>query len=89
MSTYKQLTRSNKSHMVAGVCGGLGEYLKIDPTLLRLLFTLDFLHRVEPPYWFKSLWQLWFLLNQSMPDILSLIPYLILNTPTIDRGVCI
>jgi len=42
MSTYKQLTRSNKSHMVAGVCGGLGEYLEIDPTLLRLLFTLGF-----------------------------------------------
>jgi len=42
MSTYKQLTRSNQSRMVAGVCGGLGEYLDIDPTLLRLLFALGF-----------------------------------------------
>jgi phage shock protein C len=24
--------------MIAGVCGGLGEYFNIDPTLIRLLF---------------------------------------------------
>ena len=42
MANYKQLTRSNHSHMIAGVCGGLGEYLDIDPTLLRLLFALGF-----------------------------------------------
>jgi phage shock protein C len=24
--------------MIAGVCGGLGEYFGIDPTLVRLLF---------------------------------------------------
>jgi len=23
--------------MIAGVCGGIGEYLKIDPTLIRLI----------------------------------------------------
>jgi phage shock protein C len=26
--------------MIAGVCGGLGKYLAIDPTLIRLLFVL-------------------------------------------------
>lgn len=26
--------------MIAGVCGGLGEYLRIDPTLVRLFFVL-------------------------------------------------
>lgn len=26
--------------MVAGVCGGLGEYLKVDPILFRILFVL-------------------------------------------------
>jgi phage shock protein C len=26
--------------MIGGVCGGLGEYLAIDPTLIRVLFVL-------------------------------------------------
>lgn len=26
--------------MIAGVCGGLGEYAAIDPTLIRLAFVL-------------------------------------------------
>jgi phage shock protein PspC (stress-responsive transcriptional regulator) len=26
--------------MIGGVCGGLGEYLNVDPTLVRLLFIL-------------------------------------------------
>lgn len=29
--------------VIAGVCGGLGEYLNIDPIILRLLFVLAFL----------------------------------------------
>ncbi len=38
MSTeYKQLYRSTSNRMIAGVCGGLGEYAGIDPTLLRLI----------------------------------------------------
>jgi phage shock protein C len=39
---YKQLTRSNTNRMIAGVCAGLGEYLNIDPTVVRLLFVLGF-----------------------------------------------
>ena len=39
---YKQLTRSNTDRMIAGVCAGLGEYLNIDPTVVRLLFLLGF-----------------------------------------------
>lgn len=43
MSTeYKQLTRSTANRMIAGVCAGLGEYLNIDPTVVRLLFVLAF-----------------------------------------------
>jgi phage shock protein PspC (stress-responsive transcriptional regulator) len=38
MSTTKVLTRSNSKRMLAGVCGGLGEFLDIDPTILRLAF---------------------------------------------------
>jgi len=39
---YKQLTRSTTDRMIAGVCAGLGEYLNIDPTVVRLLFVLGF-----------------------------------------------
>ena len=38
----KQLTRSKSNRMVAGVCAGLGDYLGIDPTVVRLLFVLAF-----------------------------------------------
>lgn len=39
---YKKLYRSRKESMIAGVCGGLAEHFKIDPTLVRLLFVLFF-----------------------------------------------
>lgn len=34
----KRLYRSKKERMVAGICGGLGEYFHIDPTIMRLIF---------------------------------------------------
>ncbi|MFO7682470.1 MAG: PspC domain-containing protein [Chloroflexota bacterium] len=40
MSSDKKLTRSTDDRWVAGVCGGLGEYFNIDPTLIRVLFVL-------------------------------------------------
>lgn len=36
----KKLYRSNSDRMIAGVCGGLGEYFSIDPVLIRALFVL-------------------------------------------------
>ena len=36
----KKLYRSRKNKMLCGVCGGLGEYLRIDPTVVRLLVVL-------------------------------------------------
>lgn len=35
-----RLTRSRSDVVVAGVCGGLGQYLRIDPVLVRLFFVL-------------------------------------------------
>jgi phage shock protein C len=35
-----QLYRSRDEKIIAGVCGGLGEYLKMDPTLVRILFVV-------------------------------------------------
>ena len=36
--TMKKLYKSRSQRMIAGVCGGIGEYFSIDPTLVRLGF---------------------------------------------------
>lgn len=42
MTEVKTLTRSKSNRMIGGVCAGLGDYLNIDPTVMRLLFVLGF-----------------------------------------------
>ncbi len=32
----KRLYRSDTNKKIAGVCGGLGEYFEVDPTVIRL-----------------------------------------------------
>ena len=36
----ERLYRSSSERMVAGVCGGFGEYFGIDPTIVRVIFVL-------------------------------------------------
>lgn len=36
----KKLYRGKKERMIAGVCGGVAEYLNVDPTIIRLLWVL-------------------------------------------------
>ncbi|MFO7322041.1 MAG: PspC domain-containing protein [Chloroflexota bacterium] len=36
----KRLYRSRTDRMIAGVCGGIGEYFGIDPTVVRLAAVL-------------------------------------------------
>jgi phage shock protein PspC (stress-responsive transcriptional regulator) len=36
----KKLYRSKRNKIIVGVCGGIGEYLGVDPTLVRLLWLL-------------------------------------------------
>ncbi|MEW4414046.1 PspC domain-containing protein [Clostridium sp. AN503] len=36
----KKLYRSSKDRMLCGVCGGIGEYLNIDATLVRLIWAV-------------------------------------------------
>ncbi|RLE62902.1 MAG: PspC domain-containing protein [Thermoprotei archaeon] len=40
MGEIRRLYRSKKDRMIAGVCGGIAEYLGIDPTIVRLLWIL-------------------------------------------------
>ena len=39
----RKLYRSRSDRRISGVCGGIAEYLKIDPSLVRLLFVLGLL----------------------------------------------
>ncbi|MBD5454811.1 MAG: PspC domain-containing protein [Lachnospiraceae bacterium] len=35
---YRKLTRSATNRTICGVCGGIGEYLNIDPTIIRIIW---------------------------------------------------
>ena len=36
----KRLYKSNSNKVIDGVCGGIGEYFNIDPTLVRLAWVI-------------------------------------------------
>ena len=36
----KKLTRNEKKAMLGGVCAGIADYVKTDPTIIRLLWAL-------------------------------------------------
>ena len=38
----KRLYRSTKNSVIGGVCGGLGDYLDIDPVLIRVVWAVLF-----------------------------------------------
>lgn len=36
----KRLYKSSQNRIICGVCGGIGEYFNVDPTIIRLLLVL-------------------------------------------------
>ena len=40
MDMKKKLYRSDRNKMICGVCGGIGEYFDIDPTIVRLVWAI-------------------------------------------------
>jgi phage shock protein C len=46
----KRLYRSVADRKLAGVCGGLGEYLEVDPTVVRLIAVLACLATAIAPF---------------------------------------
>lgn len=36
----KKLYKSNQNRMICGVCGGIAEYINMDPTVVRLLWVI-------------------------------------------------
>ena len=39
-NNQKQLKRSLNDRMLAGVCGGLAQYLGLDPSLVRIVYAI-------------------------------------------------
>jgi phage shock protein PspC (stress-responsive transcriptional regulator) len=39
-NNYKRLVRSKTNRSISGVCGGIGEYLGIDPAVIRLVWVI-------------------------------------------------
>jgi len=40
LNSPKRLIRSRKDRMLAGICGGIADYIVVDPTVVRLIFAL-------------------------------------------------
>ncbi len=40
-SEYKRLYRSRTDRMFSGLCAGVGEYIGMDPTVVRVMFALS------------------------------------------------
>jgi len=56
-----KLKKSKKDKMLAGVCGGLAEYLGWDPTIVRILFIVF-------AFLYGSTILVYFILAIVMPD---------------------
>lgn len=44
----RRLTRSMTDKMIAGVCGGIAQYLNVDATLIRVIFLVLVLAGIFP-----------------------------------------
>jgi phage shock protein PspC (stress-responsive transcriptional regulator) len=55
MNSNRRLTRSTTDRMIGGVCGGLANYLGVDPTLVRIIFVIMVLSGVSP-FLYLILW---------------------------------
>jgi len=47
----KKLYRSRTQRQIGGVCGGLGEYLNVDPTIMRIIFIAGFFLTGSLTFW--------------------------------------
>lgn len=63
MNEVKKLYRSLANRRIAGVCGGIGEYFNIDPTVVRLLFVLGFFLTGTATFWLYVI--LWIVVPES------------------------
>ena len=62
-----KLHRSRQHHMIAGVMGGIAEYLGWSPTLTRILFVIISCARVAVPGLLIYI-LFWFIMPNATPD---------------------
>lgn len=63
----RKLKLSTKNKFIAGVCGGIGEYYKIDPTVVRLIFIFsNFILNFSPILIYIIFWVI--LPSDNSPD---------------------
>ncbi len=57
MTETRKLVRSSQDKRIAGICGGLGEYFNVDPTVMRILFIAGFFLTGSLIFWlYLVLW---------------------------------
>lgn len=56
------LRKSNTNKIISGICGGIGQALNIDPTIIRILFILFFFNNILTGA------LVYFLLNYILPE---------------------
>ena len=64
----KKLTRSVSDRMLCGVCGGIAEYLDVDPTIIRVAYVVMSLFSVAFPGLI-----LYIILDNSAEELLILV----------------
>jgi phage shock protein C len=68
MNTSKRLYRSNNNRMIAGICGGLGSYFNIDPSIVRLIAVIGFFATASVVFWAYLI--LWIVIPEETTTIL-------------------
>jgi phage shock protein C len=61
----RKLTRSKKNRMLAGVCGGVAEYVDVDPTIVRLVWAGVTLFPVTAPIGLAGYFLAWLIVPET------------------------
>jgi len=59
----RKLYRSISQRQIGGVCGGLGEFLNVDPTIMRLAFVAGFFLTGSLTFWIYLI--MWIVVPES------------------------
>ena len=63
MTDTRKLYRSTTDKKLAGICGGLGEYFNVDPTVVRILFVAGFFLSGSLMFWLYLI--LWIIIPET------------------------
>ena len=63
MTDTRKLYRSTNDKKLAGICGGLGDYFNVDPTVVRILFVAGFFLSGSLMFWLYLI--LWIIIPET------------------------